>query len=186
LSGSAGGRFVSGSACELVLPLRSIIICTPALQRTGSVLDSGERLTLDVSERPSPAPCSDACTSDEVVRRDPSGNPRHWAKCPLILGGHLLAVNRYGGVSGWHVPGQELCYAVDGVVGDTGEDVSQVAFRVDAVEIGCAEKRIDGSGPFSAAIGTGEEIVFSSERDDAQLYSAVRDPLALGAPCGSL
>jgi hypothetical protein len=89
-------------------------------------------------------------------------------------------------VSGWHVPGQELCYAVDGVVGDTGEDVSQVAFRVDAVEIGCAEKRIDGSGPFSAAIGTGEEIVFSSERDDAQLYSAVRDPLALGAPCGSL
>jgi hypothetical protein len=33
------------------------------------------------------------------------------------------------------------------VVGDTGEDVSQVAFRVDAVEIGCAEKRIDGSGP---------------------------------------
>jgi hypothetical protein len=60
----------------------------------------------------------------------------------------------------WHVPGHELCYGVDGVVGDTGEDVSQVAFRVDAVEIGCAEKRIDGSGPFSAAIGTGEEIVF--------------------------
>ena len=56
------------------------------------------------------------------------------AKCPPILGGHLLGVSRYlCGESGRQVPGQQLRDAVDGVFGDVGEDVAQVVFRVDAV-----------------------------------------------------
>jgi hypothetical protein len=59
------------------------------------------------------------------------------AKCPPILGGHLLGVDGYGGdVSGGDVRGQEFCYAVDGVVGDPGKDVFEVSFRVDAIELG--------------------------------------------------
>lgn len=58
-----------------------------------------------------------------------------------MLGGHLLGVSRYaGGVSGWDVPGQGLCDAADRVVGDVGKDVSEKAFRVDAVELGCTEQ----------------------------------------------
>jgi len=59
----------------------------------------------------------------------------------LFLGGRLLSVSRYaGGLSGWHVPGQELCDAVDWVFGDVGQDVSQVALGVDAVELGCTKQ----------------------------------------------
>lgn len=58
------------------------------------------------------------------------------AKCPLILGAHLLGISRYAvGVSGWRVPRQELCDAVDGLVCDVGEGVSEVAFRVDALSL---------------------------------------------------
>jgi len=71
-------------------------------------------------------------------------------------------------VGGWDVPWQELCDAVDRVVGDVGQDVSEVAFRVDAVELGCPEQGVDGGGAFSAAVRSGEQIVFPSERYDAQ------------------
>ena len=83
------------------------------------------------------------------------------AKCPLILGGHLLGVRRYaGGVGGWDVPWQELCDAIDRVVGNMGQYVSEIAFRVDAVELGCTEQRVDGGGAFSAAVRASEQIVF--------------------------
>jgi hypothetical protein len=71
-------------------------------------------------------------------------------------------------VGGGHVPGQEVCDTVDGVFCDAGQDVSQVAFRVDAVEFGGAEQRVDGGGAFSAPIRSGEQIVFPSECDDAE------------------
>lgn len=57
------------------------------------------------------------------------------------LGGRLLSVSRYwGGVSGWHVPGQELCDSIDRVFGDVGQNVSQVALGVDTVELCGAEQ----------------------------------------------
>ncbi len=61
-------------------------------------------------------------------------------KCPLILSGHLLGVSCYvcGGIRR-DVPGQQFCDAVDRVVGDVGQHVPQVAFRVDAVELCGAE-----------------------------------------------
>ena len=59
------------------------------------------------------------------------------------LGGRLGCVSRYpGSVSGWHVPKQELCDAVDRVVRDVCQDVSEIAFRVDLVELGCAVQRV--------------------------------------------
>lgn len=81
-------------------------------------------------------------------------------RCLLILGGHLLRVSRYaGGVSGWRVSGQELCDAVDRVFGDVGQDISEIAFRVNAVEPDCTEQRVDSCGAFSTAVRSGEEIV---------------------------
>lgn len=74
------------------------------------------------------------------------------------LGGHLLGVSRYlSGESGPDVPGQELGDAVDGMVGDVGEDVSQVVFRVDSVELGGAEQGVHGCSAFSSRVRAGEE-----------------------------
>ena len=66
------------------------------------------------------------------------------------------------------VPGQELCDAVDRMVSDIGEDVSEVVLRVDPVELGCSEQRVDLGGAFSSGVRACEQIVFPSERDDAQ------------------
>jgi hypothetical protein len=74
-----------------------------------------------------------------------------------------------GGVSGGYGPGQEFCDAVDRVFDDVGQDVSKVTSWVDAVGLSVAELCVvDGGGAFSAAVGTGEEIVLFSERDNAQ------------------
>ena len=51
------------------------------------------------------------------------------------------------------VPGQELCDAVDWMISDVGEDVSEVVLRVDPVELGCSEQRVDRGGAFSSGVG---------------------------------
>ena len=48
-----------------------------------------------------------------------------------------------------YVPRQQLCYAVDGMVSDVGEGVSEIVLRVDPVELGCAEERVDRGGGVS-------------------------------------
>ncbi len=96
-------------------------------------------------------------------------------RCPAILGGHLS--------SGWsqrqasvvtrcrelcEVPWQEFSDAADWVFRDMAKNVAQVSFRVEAVELGRADERIERGGAFPAAVRSGEEVVFASERDDAQ------------------
>ena len=48
------------------------------------------------------------------------------------------------------------------------EDVPQVGFRIQAVELGRADQAVDRRGALAAAVGAGEEIVFSSQSDRAQ------------------
>ncbi len=57
------------------------------------------------------------------------------------------------------VPGQKLVDAVDGMVGDTFEHMTEIEFRVDAVQFGRAQQSIDRSRAFSSGIRACEEIV---------------------------
>ena len=66
------------------------------------------------------------------------------------------------------VPGQEFCDAVDRMVRDVGEDVSEVVLRVDRVELGRSEQRVDRGSSFSSGVRACEKIVFAAERHDAQ------------------
>jgi hypothetical protein len=49
-------------------------------------------------------------------------------------------VDTYSGLLIWtgerYVPGEQIVNAVDGVVGDLGEDVLEIDLRVEAVELG--------------------------------------------------
>ncbi len=66
------------------------------------------------------------------------------------------------------VPGQQLGDAIDGVISDSGEDMAEIELRVKSVELGRSDERVEGGGAFTAPVRSREEIVFSSERDDAQ------------------
>ena len=48
------------------------------------------------------------------------------------------------------------------MIGDMREHVAQPRLGIDAVEFGCADKRVHGGGPFPARIGAGEEIIASA------------------------
>ena len=72
---------------------------------------------------------------------------------------------------GLPIPRQEFDDTIVWMVGDAGEDVAEVGFRVDAVELGGFDERVHGGSSFAAAIGAGEEIIFPADGDAAQ-YSA--------------
>jgi hypothetical protein len=48
------------------------------------------------------------------------------------------------------------------VVGDAFEDVLEIDLRVESVELGRAEQRIDGCGAFTPGVGTGKEECLAS------------------------
>jgi len=60
------------------------------------------------------------------------------------------------------VPGQQLFDAINGVVGDAGEDVAQVSFRVEADQLGRADQAVESGGTLTAGVGAGEEIILPS------------------------
>jgi len=51
-----------------------------------------------------------------------------------------------------NVPGQQLLDAVDGVIGDAGQHLAQISFRVKAVEFGGANQAVDRRRAFPARI----------------------------------
>jgi hypothetical protein len=59
------------------------------------------------------------------------------------------------------VPRQQLCDAVDGVLGDALEHVAQPGFRIEAVQQGGRDQRGDASRASSPAVGAGEQPVLS-------------------------
>jgi hypothetical protein len=72
------------------------------------------------------------------------------------------------------MPGQELADPVDRVIGDAGEDVTQVGFGVDAVQFAGFDQAVDDGCAVATGIGAGEEPVFPAEGDAAQgVFSAV-------------
>ena len=58
--------------------------------------------------------------------------------CPLdVSDGHL----RIREISG-QIPGQQLVDAVDRMIGNPSQDLAQIEFRIESVELGCSEYRI--------------------------------------------
>jgi hypothetical protein len=79
----------------------------------------------------------------------------HWG--PLIS---LGANRRYQA----DVPGQQLCDAVDRVIGDAAEHLAQVGFGIEAVELGAFNKGVDRGGALATGIGAGEQIILPRGR----------------------
>lgn len=71
-------------------------------------------------------------------------------------------------MSGWELPWQQVVDALDGVVGDASEDLFEIELRVESIQLGGAEQRVDGSGAFAARVRSGEERVFAAKGHDTQ------------------
>ena len=90
-----------------------------------------------------PGRVGDFCRSNEVstcFQVDTSSTGAWWNS-----GGLRGGLERVG-----QVPGQQLANAVDGVIGDLAEHGAQVEFRIEAVELGRADQRVDGGGALAA------------------------------------
>jgi hypothetical protein len=66
------------------------------------------------------------------------------------------------------VPGQEFLDAVDRMIGDAGQHVSEIGFGIETVEFGAADQGVDRGGALAAGIGTGEQVVLPTQSDGAQ------------------
>lgn len=49
------------------------------------------------------------------------------------------------------------------MVGDAGMDVVQIAFRVEAAELGGLDEGVNGSGALDAFVGVGEDMVLAAK-----------------------
>ena len=65
-------------------------------------------------------------------------------------------------------PGQQFVDAVDGMVGVAGDDVGEPGCGFDAVEFGGFDQRKHDRGAPTASVGTGEEIILTSEGQRAE------------------
>src|SRR3974390_3891171 len=73
-----------------------------------------------------------------------------------------------GGVEWLPVPGEEFSEAASRVVGEAEEQVSEIVLRVEAVELGALDQRIERSGAAAAGIGAGKQIILAANGDTAQ------------------
>jgi hypothetical protein len=75
------------------------------------------------------------------------------------------------------VPGQQLCDAVDPVIGDAAEHLAQVDFGIEAVELGAFNEGVDRGGALAAGVGAGEQIILPAkgERANRAFGSVVAD-----------
>ena len=58
-------------------------------------------------------------------------------------------------------PWQQFLDATDRVIGDALNNVAQIRFRVEAIELGGADQAVDAGGAFAAGIRAAEELVFA-------------------------
>jgi len=63
------------------------------------------------------------------------------------------------------VPGQEFGNTPGGVVGDAGEHVGEVVLRVETVELGALDQRVDRGGAATAGIGSGKQVILAANVD---------------------
>src|SRR6266481_4429497 len=62
------------------------------------------------------------------------------------------------------VPGQKLADAIDRMISDAGENVSQISLRVEAIYLGGLDEAVHRGSSHAAGIGAGKKIIFSRER----------------------
>ena len=60
------------------------------------------------------------------------------------------------------VPGQQFIDAVDRMISDTGQDMTQVCARVDIVQFAAPDERVHRSRPLAPAVRAGEHKIFPS------------------------
>ena len=66
-----------------------------------------------------------------------------------------------------HRPRQQFGDLIDGMLGDTLNDETQIGFRVETVEFRRTDQTVDGRRAFAPGIGAGEQEVLPSQRDRA-------------------
>ena len=66
------------------------------------------------------------------------------------------------------IPGQQFIDPVDRMFGDASQDLTEISFRVHSVEFGCADQRIDGSGPLAAGVRPAEKVILAAQSYGAQ------------------
>ena len=79
-----------------------------------------------------------------------------------------------------YVPWQHLVDLADWVVGDAFEDVVEIELRVEAVELGSTEQRVDRGSSLTAGVGAAEEVILPSERNGAQRTFGPARPRSMG------
>jgi hypothetical protein len=57
------------------------------------------------------------------------------------------------GRCGFEVPRQQFGDAVDGMVGDTGQHLAQIGFRIEAIELGRTDQAVDRGSTFPTRVG---------------------------------
>src|SRR5262249_56104815 len=67
------------------------------------------------------------------------------------------------------LPGQKLADPPSGVIRQAGEHVGEPSLRIDIVELGSGDQRVDRSGAPAAVVGAGEGPVLSPESNGPQL-----------------
>lgn len=76
--------------------------------------------------------------------------------------------------SGWDgqhrcdIPRQELVNPIDRMISDVREHMAQPGLRINAIELGGADQRIDCCGPFPTAVGAGKEIIAPTNGNPTQ------------------
>ena len=63
------------------------------------------------------------------------------------------------------VPGQEFGNAPRWMIGDAGEQIGEIVLRVEAVELGAFDQRVDRGGAAAAGIGAGKQIILAANRN---------------------
>jgi hypothetical protein len=76
----------------------------------------------------------------------------HVVSASRSCGHYGLVLCRIGGCGNAEVPGQEFFDAVDGVIGDAGEDIRQIGFRIDTVEFRRSNQAVHSGGAVAASI----------------------------------
>ncbi len=66
------------------------------------------------------------------------------------------------------MPWQQFLDAVDGMLGDAREHLAQVSFRIQAIELGRADKAVEGGGSLATSVGSRKEKILPSLSDTAQ------------------
>ena len=66
------------------------------------------------------------------------------------------------------IPGQELGDPLGRMIGQPSKQIREPGLRVDVVELGGLDQRVDGGGTAAAFVGAGEGPVVAPDRDAAQ------------------